>query len=153
MRRKMRKVNRSTTDRLKRLIEAELDRQSLTDEEAAREARLPGNAFRALRKGHRPSIDRAEELCTALGISMMIGPEAPTTASEPGAQRARADAGTVRGGRTATGGQGEPAGPSFAGVRAFASTTPTSHSASYQVSVSPAACALRGASPATTPAA
>lgn len=84
MRPSKRKVHRSTTDRLKRLIEAELDRQNLTDEEAAREARLPGNAFRALRKGHRPSIDRAEELCTALGISMMIGTETPTTSSEPG---------------------------------------------------------------------
>ena len=49
-----RKVNRSATDRLKRLIEAELNRQDLTDEEAAREGKLPGNAFRALRKGHRP---------------------------------------------------------------------------------------------------
>ena len=39
------------------------------------------------------------------------------------------------------------------GALMFASTTPTSHSASYQVSVSPAACALRGASPATAPAA
>ena len=68
-----RKVNRSTTDRLKRLIEAELERQNLTEEEAAREARLPGNAFRALRKGHRPSIDRADELCQALGITMTIG--------------------------------------------------------------------------------
>ena len=70
-----RRVNRSTTDRLKRLIEAELDRHDLTDEEAAREARLPGNAFRALRKGHRPSVDRADELCRALGITMTLGGE------------------------------------------------------------------------------
>ena len=74
-----RKVNRSATDRLKRLIESELNRQDLTDEEAAREGKLPGNAFRALRKGHRPSIDRADELCRTLGISMTIGGEEPTT--------------------------------------------------------------------------
>ena len=60
---KKRKRNRTTTDRLKRLIEAELERQELTDQEAAREARLPSDAFRALRQGHRPSLDRAEELC------------------------------------------------------------------------------------------
>ena len=78
-----RKVNRSATDRLKRLIEAELNRQDLTDEEAAREGKLPGNAFRALRKGHRPSIDRADELCRTLGISMTIGTEGPTTDGKP----------------------------------------------------------------------
>ena len=55
------------------LIEAELMRQNLTEEEAARQARLPANAFRGVRKGQRPSIDRAEELCLALGVSMMIG--------------------------------------------------------------------------------
>lgn len=68
-----RTVNRSTTDRLKTLIDAELKRRNVTDQEAAREARLPANAFRALRHGHRPSIDRAHELCNALGISMTIG--------------------------------------------------------------------------------
>ena len=68
-----RTVNRSTTDRLKGLIETELKRQDLTDQEAAREARLPANAFRALRHGHRPSIDRADQLCRALGITMTIG--------------------------------------------------------------------------------
>ena len=72
---KKRKVNRTTTDRLKRLIEAELERQELTDEEAAREARLPEKVFRALRQGHRPSLDRAEELCRALGLGMWIGAE------------------------------------------------------------------------------
>ena len=70
---KDRTLNRSTTDRLKGLIEAELKRQNLTDQEAAREARLPANAFRALRHGHRPSIDRADELCRVLGITMTIG--------------------------------------------------------------------------------
>ena len=70
---KDRGLNRSTTDRLKGLIEAELQRQNLTDQEAARDARLPANAFRALRHGHRPSIDRAAELCRAIGITMTIG--------------------------------------------------------------------------------
>ena len=68
-----RRTNRSTTNRLKGLIEAELRRQNLTDQEAAREARLPVNAFRSVRHGHRPSIDRAEELCRAIGITMTIG--------------------------------------------------------------------------------
>ena len=36
-----RRTNRSTTNRLKGLIEAELRRQNLTEQEAAREARLP----------------------------------------------------------------------------------------------------------------
>ena len=72
-----RKVNRAATDRLKALITTELDRRDLTDEEAAREARLPGNAFRALRKGHRPSLDRAEELCLALGLKFTLGTENP----------------------------------------------------------------------------
>ena len=68
------RVNRSTTDQLSRLVEAELERQKVTGEEVAREARLPSNAFRSLlRKGHRPTIDRADELCRALGITMTIG--------------------------------------------------------------------------------
>ena len=69
-----RTVNRSATERLKRLVEAGLASQELTGEEVAREARLPGKAFRALlRNGHRPTIDRADELCRALGITMTIG--------------------------------------------------------------------------------
>ena len=78
-----RTVNRSATDRLKGLIEAELKRQDLTEQEAAREARLPAKAFRALRHGHRPSIDRADELCRALRISMTIGAEVPTIEASP----------------------------------------------------------------------
>ena len=70
---KKRNVNRSASDRLRQTIEAELRRQKLTEEEAAREARLPANAFRGVRKGQRPSIDRADELCRALGITMTIG--------------------------------------------------------------------------------
>ena len=71
---KKKKVNRSATERLRAAIETELARRGLAGEEAAREARLPANAFRSLlRKGHRPSIDRADELCQALGITMMIG--------------------------------------------------------------------------------
>ena len=35
------------------LIEAELMRQNLTEEEAAREARLPADVFRGVRKGQR----------------------------------------------------------------------------------------------------
>ena len=60
-------VNRSATDRLKHLVRAELTRQELSDARAAREARLPGSVF------------RADELCTALGISMTIGVDDPLT--------------------------------------------------------------------------
>ena len=65
------------------LIEAKLTRQNLTEEEAAREARLPANALRGVRKGQRPSIDRADELCRALGVTMTIGIEGPVTDSKP----------------------------------------------------------------------
>ena len=78
-----RRTNRSTTNRLKGLIEAELKRQNLTEQEAAREARLPVNAFRSVRHGHRPSIDRAEELCRALGITMTIGAGRHTIEARP----------------------------------------------------------------------
>ena len=69
-----RTVNRAATDRLKRMVETELAKQELTGEEIAREARLPAKAFRSLlRHEHRPTIDRADELCRALGITMTIG--------------------------------------------------------------------------------
>ena len=67
-------ANRSATDRLTKLVEDELTRQGLNGEQAAREARLPADAFRGLLlKRQRPSIDRADELCRALGVSMTIG--------------------------------------------------------------------------------
>ena len=67
-------MNRSATDRLAQVIKAELERQELTAEEAARAARLPSKAFRSLlARGHRPTIDRADELCRALGLTMIIG--------------------------------------------------------------------------------
>ncbi len=69
-----RRVNRSATERLIRLVNAELERQDLTAEEIAREARLPAKVFRSLlRLGHRPALDRADEICKALGLSMRIG--------------------------------------------------------------------------------
>lgn len=69
-------VNRSATDRLAQIVKAELARQGRTGEEIARDARLPSKAFRSLlRQGHRPTVDRADELCRALGISMTIGRE------------------------------------------------------------------------------
>ena len=79
-----RKVNRSTTERLAQLIEAELGKQDLTPEEAAREGRLPEKAFQSLlRNGHRPTIDRAEELCRAIGITMTIGGKPETENGDP----------------------------------------------------------------------
>ena len=71
---KLTTVNRSATERLVRLVDEELTRQGLNGEQAAREARLPADAFRGLlRQRQRPSIDRADELCRALGITMTIG--------------------------------------------------------------------------------
>ena len=73
-----RRVSGSATDRLKDLVRAELSRQGLSHAKAAREAQLPGSVFQSLlRLGKRPTIDRADELCTALGISMTIGVEDP----------------------------------------------------------------------------
>ena len=81
MPRRKRAVNRTATERLQRLVAAGLESHELTREEVAREARLPGKAFSALlRNGHRPTIDRADELCKALGINMTIG-TTPSAAS------------------------------------------------------------------------
>ncbi len=74
---KSRKLHRSATDRLIKIIESELTKRGVNGQEIAREARLPADAFRALRRGYRPTIDRADELCKALGISMTIGTEEP----------------------------------------------------------------------------
>ena len=66
------------------MITNALEQQGLTTEEAAREARLPSNSFRSLlRRGHRPTIDRADELCKALAISMTIGTEKPAADAGP----------------------------------------------------------------------
>ena len=74
------KVNRSATERLSRIVRAALAEQELTEAEAAREARLPEKVLRSLlQHGHRPSIDRADELCRALGIRMTLGAEDPNT--------------------------------------------------------------------------
>ena len=79
-----RTVNRTTTARLRRLVEAELQRRNVTDQEAAREAKLPANVFRALRHGHRPSLDRAEQLLVALGLQMRLGETGADVDGEPG---------------------------------------------------------------------
>ena len=76
-------VNRSSSDRLRRLIEAELKRRGITGAEAAREARLPASVFQSLRRGQRPTIDRADELCRSVGISMTIGFGAPDPRAQP----------------------------------------------------------------------
>ena len=68
-----RKINRTATDRLGQLVDTELTRRGVNGQEIAREARLPADAFRSLRRGYRPTIDRADELCKALGIWMTIG--------------------------------------------------------------------------------
>ena len=67
------KINRTASDRLAQLIASELTRRGVSGQEVAREARLPADAFRSLLRGHRPTIDRADELCRALGLIMTIG--------------------------------------------------------------------------------
>ena len=70
-----RKPDEAASVRLARLIEDELAQRGWTSQEAAREAKLPADAFRTVLKGRQPYINRAEELCRALGISMTIGAE------------------------------------------------------------------------------
>lgn len=85
-----RNTNRSATERLRLLIETALKQQDITSEEAAREAKLPSNAFRSLlRRGHRPTLDRADELCRAIGTSMTIGAKRPETDTEQKGGRER----------------------------------------------------------------
>ncbi len=73
-----RTINRSTTVRLMRVVEGELARRGISDARAAREAHLPGSVFQSLlRFGKRPTLDRADEICTGLGISMLIGVAGP----------------------------------------------------------------------------
>ncbi len=95
-------VNRSATDQLARLIETELARQGLNGEQAAREARLPADAFRGLLlRRQRPSIDRADELCKALGITMVIGFNSAGDNGDSGTEQATVHDDTVRTQRTA----------------------------------------------------
>ena len=78
-----RKINRTATDRLVQRIESELTKRGLNGQEVAREARLPTDAFRSLRRGYRPTIDRADELCRAIGITMTIGGKPGTENEDP----------------------------------------------------------------------
>ena len=63
----------SATLRLTERCEEALQRQGLGQRRAAREASLPADAFRNLRRGDRPSLDRADEICRALGITLTLG--------------------------------------------------------------------------------
>lgn len=73
---KNRKVNRDATDRLARLVATELKRQGVTEAEVARQARLPRDVFRSLRRGYRPTVDRADQLLRALHRRMVLGDDA-----------------------------------------------------------------------------
>lgn len=78
-----RTARKSATERLIRLVEAELKRQNLTGQEAAREARLPANTFGSLlRERHQPMLNRADEILAALGTSMTIGVMSPNGGSD-----------------------------------------------------------------------
>ena len=70
-----RKTNRTATNRLLQIVESELKNRGVNGQEVAREARLPKDVFQSLRRGYRPNLDRADELCKALGITMMLGDE------------------------------------------------------------------------------
>ena len=76
---RQRTVNRRATDELIRVVNKALAKQGLTPTEAAREAKLPANAFRALLTGgHRPTVDRADELLRSLGATLTLGREDPS---------------------------------------------------------------------------
>ena len=71
----------SATEKLARIVRAELVAQNRAGEEVAREARLPSRVFQALQKGRSPSLDRADAICKAVGISITIGTNDPSQAS------------------------------------------------------------------------
>ena len=64
--------------RLAKQIAAQMKKRGWSPTQAATEAGLPHDAFRSILRGHKPNIDRAEEVCKALGITMVIGIERPT---------------------------------------------------------------------------
>lgn len=81
---RQRTINRRTTERLIQVVKDALAERELTATEAAREAKLPANAFRALlSQGHRPTLDRADELCRAVGAKLILGDDDPSTEHEP----------------------------------------------------------------------
>ena len=82
--------------RLAELVEAELKQRGWSTNRAATEAGLPHDAFRSLLRGHKPNIDRAHEVCKALGISMAIGMETPANDPRTGTERGTADVDTTR---------------------------------------------------------
>ena len=82
--------------RLADLIKAQLKRLGWGPSRAATEAGLPEDAFRALFRGHRPNIDRAHDLCKAVGIELTIGVETRTNGPEPGTEGGTADTGNTR---------------------------------------------------------
>lgn len=79
-----RTMERSTTDRLIDLVKAKLAAEGISHTRAIQEGKLPTNVFQSLlRHGKRPILDRAEEICRGLGISMTIGVAATTASRGP----------------------------------------------------------------------
>ena len=79
-----RTMERSTTDRLIDLVKAKLAADGTSHARAVQEGNLPVNVFQSLlRHGKRPILDRAEEICRGLGISMTIGVSATVASDEP----------------------------------------------------------------------
>lgn len=71
-------------DRLSRAIRARLDDQGMSARAAALASDLPIRAVQGVIEGHVPSVDRADEICRALGIEFRIGPrrDGPTSVKQ-----------------------------------------------------------------------
>ena len=73
-----------TTRHLLTVVTAYLKKRRLSRRRAATEVGLPEQTFRSPIKGHQPTLDRADKLGRALGITMTIGRPVGTSDDEPG---------------------------------------------------------------------
>ena len=63
------------TRRLVIAVKEHMKKRGVGGRRAAADVGLPEDAFRSLIKGHRPTLDRADEVCRALRITMKLGRE------------------------------------------------------------------------------
>ena len=70
-------------------LAAILDRDQMSVRSAANQANIPARSLQNVLDGKVPSINRAEEICRALGLELHIGPARPEFAALPAAQTAR----------------------------------------------------------------
>ena len=67
-------ASQTAIERLRQMMNTELERLGLTLREASRKTKLPFETFlMGDEEGLRPSVNRAEQICRALGLTMMIG--------------------------------------------------------------------------------